>query len=80
MFEKFNQIAEQAATNASRRQFLGRLGRGALTVAAVVGGILALPAEAQAGRGGVGRCPPRCYRYRGICICPRGELRSESGR
>jgi hypothetical protein len=40
MLEKFSQIAEQAATNASRRQFLGRLGKGALTAAAVVSGVL----------------------------------------
>ena len=51
MFEKFSQLAEQAATNVSRRQFLGQVGRGAMTVAAVVGGLLALPNVAQAGGG-----------------------------
>jgi hypothetical protein len=50
LFEKFNLVAEQAATSASRRQFLGRLGRGALVAAAVVGGFLAFGAEAQAGK------------------------------
>src|SRR3990172_10028491 len=49
MFEKFNQIAEQAATNASRRQFLGRLGRSALAAAAALGGVLALGNIAHGG-------------------------------
>ena len=50
MFEKVGQIAEQAATNVSRREFLGRFGRGALAVAAAAGGILAFPAVGHAGR------------------------------
>jgi hypothetical protein len=50
MFEKVSQLAEHAATNASRRQFLGRFGRSALTVAAAAGGILALAAVSHAGR------------------------------
>ena len=51
MFDKIGRMAEQAATSASRRQFLGRLGRAALAAAAAAGGILALPhvAEAQTG-------------------------------
>lgn len=52
MFEKVNQIAEQAATSASRREFLGRLGRGALIAAGAVAGYLAFGSEAQAGRRG----------------------------
>lgn len=48
MLEKINQTAEKLATNASRRQFFGRLGRGAMTVAAAVGGLLAMPSGAQA--------------------------------
>ena len=48
MFEKLNQIAEQAATNASRRQFLGRIGRGAMAAAAVVSGLLVFPDDAEA--------------------------------
>ncbi len=43
MFENFGRFAEQVATDASRRQFLGCFGRGALAVAAAVGGMLALP-------------------------------------
>jgi hypothetical protein len=50
MPKKFSQFAEQAATNASRRQFLGRFGRGALAVAAAAAGIVALPAIGHAGR------------------------------
>ena len=49
MFEKVGQMAEQLATNVSRRQFLGRFGGVALATAAAVGGILALPAGAHAG-------------------------------
>lgn len=50
MFEQISQFAEQAATNVSRRQFLGRMGRGAMVVAAASGGLLALPAIARAAR------------------------------
>lgn len=50
MFEKVSQLAEQAAMKTSRRDFLSRLGRSALTAAAAVGGLLALPAVAKAGR------------------------------
>lgn len=64
MFEKLNQIAEQAATSASRRQFLGRLGKGALAVAAAAGGLLALDKTAEAAM-------PRCGRTRGQQRYPR---------
>lgn len=47
MFEKLNQISEQAATNASRRQFLGRLGTGALAAATLVSSLLASEALAK---------------------------------
>ncbi len=50
MLEKVSRIAEQAATNVSRRQFLGRFGRGAAVAAAALGGLLALPAVAQGGK------------------------------
>jgi hypothetical protein len=63
MLEKFSQIAEQAATSASRRQFLGRLGRGAMVVAAAIGGLLTLEEDAQAatvcGPGSPGQCRNR---------------------
>jgi hypothetical protein len=51
MFEKVGRLAETAANkvSVSRRGFLGRLGRGALVTAGVVGGLLALSGKAQAG-------------------------------
>jgi hypothetical protein len=55
MFEKLGQAAEQMATKVSRRQFLGRLGRGAMAAAATVGGLLTLPDVAEAG---ARRCGP----------------------
>jgi hypothetical protein len=48
MFERFSQLAEQAATRASRRQFLGRVGRGVLAAAMAMGGLLAGGADAHA--------------------------------
>jgi hypothetical protein len=63
MLEKLNQIAEQAATSASRRQFLGRLGRGAMAVAAALGGLMTLEADAQVatvcGPSSAGQCRGR---------------------
>ena len=54
MLEKVSQVAEQAATNVSRRGFLDRLGRGALVAAGALA-VVAMGAErASAGR----RCPP----------------------
>lgn len=50
MLDKVSQLAERAATSASRRQFLGQLGRGAMLVAAAAGGLLALPAVSHGGR------------------------------
>ena len=50
MFEKVSQIAEQAATNVSRRRFLGKVGRGAAVTVAALGGLLAISSEAVAGR------------------------------
>ena len=57
MFERVGDLAEKLATNVCRRAFLGRLGQGALGLAAVIGGVLAFPA--QAGAGGVRWC----------CVC-----------
>ena len=50
MFEKFGQAAERLATSASRRQFLGRVGQGALVLAGALGSLLALPGGAMADR------------------------------
>ncbi len=56
MLDKVSQLAERAAMSASRRQFLGQLGRGAMLVAASAGGLLALPAVSHGGR----RAPRAC--------------------
>ena len=50
MFEKIGRFAETLATTAgqSRRGFLGQLGKGALGIAGVVGGLLLFPGEAHA--------------------------------
>jgi hypothetical protein len=48
MFDKVSQAAEKLATNVSRRAFFGRVGRGALVVAGVLGATLALPGQGQA--------------------------------
>jgi hypothetical protein len=54
MFEKVSQVAERVASLASRRAFLGKLGRGALAMVGLLGGLLALPSRADAG-------PYHCY-------------------
>lgn len=48
MFDRVGSLAERVATNVSRRAFLGRLGQGALALGALIGGVFALPGEAQA--------------------------------
>jgi hypothetical protein len=69
MFEKANRVAQRAATSASRREFLGRLGHGALTVAAAAAGYLAFGSKAQAGRR---RCTADSQCPRGyICVAGR---------
>lgn len=81
MFAKVSQTAEQVAMSASRREFLGRFGTGALVAAAAIGGMLAIPAGARAARqpracgaGSEGSCfglnvGDSCYteRARGVC-------------
>ena len=75
MFERVSQLAEQVATNASRRAFLGRLGRVAAGTAGALGGLLLFPEEAQAARkychGQI--CPPSlpycCKEYDASCRC-----------
>ncbi len=48
MFDRVGNLAERVATNVSRRAFLGRLGQGALGLAAAIGGIFAFPNEVRA--------------------------------
>jgi hypothetical protein len=63
MFDKLSQFAEQAATNVSRRQFLGRFAGSAMLLAGAVGALLALPSAAEAGVGPPCCCAIRaCYR------------------
>ena len=50
MFDRVSQLAEEAANNVSRRQFFGRFGGTALAAAAAMGGFLAFPGDAIAGR------------------------------
>ncbi len=50
MFEKVSQAAEKAATNVSRRRFLGRIGRGAGVAAAAFAGLLVHASPAWAGK------------------------------
>lgn len=61
MFEKVSQTAEQIATSASRREFLGRFGRGAMAAAAALGGVLALPGQSAAARKPPYVCPGDSY-------------------
>lgn len=80
MLDRFHQIAEQAAESVSRRQFLSRLGRGAIIAATAVGGLLSAPDAAQAapracGVGSAGYClgkkqgsSCRAGRYYGTCV------------
>jgi hypothetical protein len=53
MFDRVSETAEKLVTNVSRRAFMGRLGKGALTLAGAVGAMLAFPCLVQAGQG----CP-----------------------
>jgi hypothetical protein len=65
MFEKIGRYAETVATSAgqSRRGFLGLMGKGALSLVGLVGGILLVPGEAAAVN-----CTGGC-RY----LCPDGS-------
>jgi hypothetical protein len=58
MFDKIGRYAQTVATSAgqSRRGFLGLLGKRALGVASVVGGLLLLPGKARA----AGTCAYSC--------------------
>src|SRR5215510_4656703 len=76
MFERVSQLAEEAANNVSRRQFLGRLGRAAGAAAGMLGGLLLCPMDAHAGRRDNGNpCTPdvksHCPDGHVVC-CPKG--------
>ena len=76
MFEQVGILAEKMAMNVSRRAFLGRLGQGALGLAAVIGGMLSFPGQAQA----AAKCCTDPNSYYPSCIkakgnsCPSGWL------
>ncbi len=48
MLEKIGRAAEKAAASVPRRQFLGRLGRGAAVLSGTLGGILLTATRAKA--------------------------------
>jgi hypothetical protein len=79
MIERFSRIAERAATSASRRQFLGRVGKGALAAAGVVASYLAVGPQAEAAK----RCTTDANCRRGyICVagkCIQGVRSSVCG-
>jgi hypothetical protein len=64
MFDKISKAAEKAAAGVGRREFLGRLGRGAAVAAGTLGGMLAIPGAASARP-----CPPGTHRSK----CPSGN-------
>ena len=61
MFETIGQYAEHTADKASRREFLGELGRAALLTASGLAGLLALPGVAHAARKPPYVCPGDSY-------------------
>jgi len=65
MFDRVSQAAEKLATNVSRREVMGQLGRGALVLAGVLAGICASPRIAQAGKKG-----HSCCYGAGGCLAP----------
>jgi hypothetical protein len=77
MFDKIGRTAETMASNVgtSRRWFLARAGRAAMTVAGVVAGLAALPKEGQA-RGGK-CCHYGCYN--GSSFTEKGPCHHISG-
>jgi hypothetical protein len=73
MIENVRHTAEEAAASTSRRVFLGSLWRCAWIVTATAAALSAVSGEVRAARRspGSGRCPPRCYKVKGKCFCPR---------
>jgi hypothetical protein len=70
MFERLKRRAEGEATKlaASRRGFLGRVGRGALVTAGALGALLAAPGPARAGHHiNFKKCMASCCGTDGFC-------------
>jgi hypothetical protein len=75
MFEKFANAAEQAATSASRRDFLGSVGKAAMGLSGAIGAVLLLPEAAHAGEKKCRECIYTCADGRktaivGVRKCP----------
>jgi hypothetical protein len=70
MFDRVSEAAEKLATNVSRRAFMGRLGKGALTLAGAVGAFLAIPGLVQAGGKG---CACQSGSFCCLYTCPNGS-------
>ena len=70
MFRRFAMAAERAATSASRREFLGRLGKVAMGAAGAVGTVLLLSGNVQAHAGTCWGC---------LYKCPGGGAKSTTG-
>ncbi|MCA9110826.1 MAG: twin-arginine translocation signal domain-containing protein [Planctomycetaceae bacterium] len=68
MLKKLNSLAQQTATNVSRRQFLGRLTQGAAGAALVAASVVVTGSAAMAGRGVTSRA---CCGPRAKCIAPQ---------
>ena len=78
MFEKLSQFAERTASSASRREFLGGLGKAALGLAAAAAGLLVMPGRASADKPcGPGYHRSGCGHGYSIC-CPKGTHCVES--
>jgi len=78
MFERFGATAEKVATELSRRQMLGRCGRGALGLAGVLGGLLAFPAKSSAKDCPAGTHHVQCPDGSRIC-CPSRTVCAPAG-
>ena len=65
MFEKIGRAAEKAAASVPRRQFLGRLARGAALLGGTLGAILLTAGTAEAGAQSRAASPATLRRHRG---------------
>ena len=80
MFDRVNEAAEKLATNVSRREFMGGLGKGALALAGAMGVILAFPRLVQAGQQQLCHCFHQDVIGGIVCTygCPDGSTKTSS--
>jgi hypothetical protein len=71
MLDRFHELAQSAATNMSRRQMFGRIGRAAAAAAAVLAGLL--PSQAEARGGFCTQCGYLCPDGSGFEISHKGR-------